>query len=386
MRGHPLRTALAGLVTMLVLAALPAQIDWAERLGVPELFGDRLRFLTVSPTLLLNERSGWPAYLGELLWAALFLAALLAVAWRFATATAEDWTRPVVAALALPVVAPVANLVALLLVNTAGLTTDAAGRGERLERIILDAQHAAGHVVLVALAGSVLVLATHADRLWPRAPDGTVQVTAASALTLIRGPAGTVGRRIGVAVLAAVVGYVAMLVAGDVLAAVAEPVARVWCAGAPPFDGCVRGLAGLAGAEPTQPGDVLLDAGRARLLRIYAIQVFVLVFALAYFQVHTQPLRRRPATTLLAVWYAFMLAVVAHEGVVDAAVGAADEPGLPGVLGLLLPPSGLATSLLAAPAVAAGFAVVHALVTRLRHRRRGSSPQPSQPGVTSPAS
>ncbi|TDC52586.1 hypothetical protein E1212_08310 [Jiangella ureilytica] len=47
---------------------------------------------------------------------------------------------------------------------------------------------------------------------------------------------------------------------------------------------------------------------------------------------------------------------------------------------LAMPPSGLATGLLAAPTVAAGFAAVHALVARLRRR------QPSQPGVTSPAS
>ncbi|TDD66457.1 hypothetical protein E1262_22160 [Jiangella aurantiaca] len=124
----------------------------------------------------------------------------------------------------------------------------------------------------------------------------------------------------------------------------------------------------------------MLDDGRARLVRIYAIQVFMLVFAVAYFQVHTQPVRPRPATTLLAVWYAYTAAVVAHEGVVDAAPGIADEPGLSGVLGLLLPPDGLAHTLLAAPAVAAGCAAVHALVARLRR------PQPSQPGVTSPAS
>ncbi|MBB5789242.1 hypothetical protein [Jiangella mangrovi] len=383
MRGHPVRTALAGIVAMLVVAALPAQIDWADRLGFPERAGDRLRFLTVSPTLLYNERSGWPAYLGELVWAVLFAGLLLVVAWRLAQATADAWTRPVVVALALPVLAPLANLVALLLVDTVGLTTDAAGRGERLARILHDAQNASGHVVLVALAGTVVLLATHGDRLWPRAPDGTVRVTAASALTLVRGPAGTVGRRVGMAVLATVAGYVAMLVVPDLLEAVTEPVARVWCAGAAPGDGCARGLALIAGTEPSRPGDVLFDQGRARLVQIYAIQAFLLVFALAYFQVHTQPLRRRPATTLLAVWYAFTLAVVTHEGVVDAAIGVADEPGLPGVLGLLLPPSGLPATLFAAPAVAAGFAVVHALVLRLR--RRGE-PQPSQPGVTSPAS
>ena len=105
MRGHPLRAALAGLVTMVVVAALPAQIDWADRLGHPELFGDRLRFLTVSPTLLYTERSGWPAYLTELVWAALFLGLVLAAATVFGRATADDWTRPVVVALVLPVVA-----------------------------------------------------------------------------------------------------------------------------------------------------------------------------------------------------------------------------------------------------------------------------------------
>jgi hypothetical protein len=383
MRGHAVRTALAGMLVLLVVAALPSQIDWADRLDRAELLGDRLRFLTVSQTLLYSDRSGWPAYLTELLWAALFLGLVLAAASAFGRATADEWTRPVVVALVLPVVAPAANLVAMVLVQAGGLTTDAASRGERLARILLDAQNAAGHVVLVALAGSLLVLATHADRLWPREPDGTVRVTAASALTLVRGPAGTVGRRIGLALLTAAVAYLAMLVAGDVLATVAEPIARLWCAGSPTGDGCARGLTGIVGTEPTQPGDVLLDQGRAGLLRIYAVQVFVLVFALAYFQVHIQPLRRRPATTLLAVWYAYTLAVVAHEGVVDAGVGFADQPGLPGVLGLLLPPSGLATSLFAAPAVAAGFAAVHAL---LRRRRREAQPQPSQPGVTSPAS
>ncbi|SDU71563.1 hypothetical protein [Jiangella alkaliphila] len=381
MRGHPLRAALAGLVTMLVVAALPVQIDWADRLGRPELFGDRLRFLTVSPTLLYTERSGWPAYLTELLWAALFVALLLAACWRLATAIADDWTRPVVLALALPVLAPLTNLTALLLVNAGGLTTDAVGRGERLERILLDAQQASGHVMLVALAGTLVVLGAHTDRPWPRDPDGTVRVTAGTFLTLLRGPAPTLGRRIGLAVLAAAVAYPAMLVAGDVLAAGFEPIARVWCSGAPPGDRCADALTFPVGVTPTQPGDVLFDEGRALLLRIYAIQVFLLVFALAYFQVHTQPVRPRPATTLLTVWYAFTFAVVAHEGVVDASIGAADQPGLPGVLGLLLPPDGLAHTLFAAPAVAAGFAAVHALAARLRQRR-----QPSQPGVTTPAS
>ncbi len=381
MRGHPLRAALAGLVTMLVVAALPAQIDWADRLGRPELFGDRLRFLTVSPTLLYTERSGWPAYLTELLWATLFLGLLVVACWRLATAIADDWTRPMVVALALPVLAPLANLVALLLVNTGGLTTDAAGRGERLERILLDAQQASGHVVLVGLAGAVAVLVTHGDRLWTRDAVGTPRVTRETFLTLLRGPMPTLWRRIGMAVLAAAVAYPAMLVAGDVLAAGFEPIARVWCSGAPPGDGCAGALTFPVGATPTQPGDVVFDEGRALLLRIYAIQVFLLIFALAYFQVHTQPVRPRPATTLLAVSYAFTLAVVAHEGVVDASIGVADEPGLPGVLGLLLPPDGLTATLLAAPAVAAGFAAVHAVATRLRQRR-----QPSQPGVTTPAS
>lgn len=385
MRSHPVRAALAGLVAMLVVAALPAQIDWADRLGSPERLGDRLRFLTVSPTLLLSDRSGWPAYLTELLWAALFLALLVGVSWRLATAIAADWTRPVVLALALPVLAPLANLVAMLLVSAGGLATDAAGRGDRLARIIIDAQQASGHVVLVALIGTLVIVATHGDRLWTRDSDGTVRVTGATALVLLRGPAGTVGRRVGLAVLVAAVAYPAMLVAGDVLAAGFEPVARLWCAGAPPGDGCARGLTVLVGTEPTDPAVVLFDQGRGRLLRIYAVQVFLLVFALAYFQVHTQPVRRRPATTLLAVWYAYTLAVVAHEGVVDAGVGVADEAGLTGVLGLLLPPSGLTTTLLAAPAVAAGFAVVHALLARVRQRRRGE-PQPSQPGVTKPAS
>ncbi|WP_116948657.1 hypothetical protein [Jiangella endophytica] len=379
MRGHPLRTALAGLVAMLVVAALPAQIDWADRLGPPERLGDRLRFLTVSPTLLLSDRSGWPAYLTELLWAALFVALLLAVSWWLATAIADDWTRPVVVVLALPVVAPLANLTAMLLVDAGGLAADAAGRGERLGRILTDAQQASGHVLLVALAGATLVLVTHADRLWPHEPDGTVRVTATSALVLLRGPAPTLWRRIGLAVLAALVAYLLMTVVPDVLSAVTEPVARLWCAGSPSADGCVSGLTFIAGEAPTDPADILLG-GRAGLVRIYAIQVFVLVFALAYFQVHTQPLRSRPATTLLAAWYAFTLAVVTHEGVVDAAAGVADEPGLPGVLGLLLPPAGLRPALLAAPAVAVAFAAAHALVARRRRR------QPSQPGVTSPAS
>lgn len=386
MRGHPLRTALAAVVAMLVVAALPAQIDWADRLGQPELLADRLRFLTVSPTLLYDERSGWPAYLTELVWAALFVTVVLTVSWRLAVAVADDWTRPVVFALALPVLAPLAHLVAQLLVHAGGLAADAVGRGERLERLLTDAQLASGHVVLIALAGAALVLATHADRLWPRAPDGTVQITAASALTLLRGPAPTLWRRIGLAVLTAIVAYLAMTVVPDVLAAAAEPVARLWCAGAPPGDGCVGGLTFIAGDAPADPSQVLVDQGRAWLLRIYAIQAFVLVFALAYFQVHTQPLRPRPATTLLAAWYAYTCAVVAHEGVVDAGVGVADGPLLSGVLGLLLPPSGLRYALFGAPAVAVAFALVHALVLRLRGRRRRREAQPSQPGVTSPAS
>ncbi|RIQ20540.1 hypothetical protein [Jiangella rhizosphaerae] len=383
MRGHPVRTALAGIVAMLVVAALPAQIDWADRLGQPERFGDRLRFLTVSPTLLLTERSGWPAYLTELAWAALFAALLVAVSWRLATAIADDWTRPVVFALALPVLAPLAHLVAQLLVHAGGLATDAVGRGERLERLLGDAQQASGHVMLVALAGAVLVLVTHADRMWPREPDGTVRVTGATLLVLLRGPASTLGRRIGLAVLAAVVAYLAMTVVPDVLGAAFEPVARLWCAGGPPGDGCAGNLVRSVGEAPVDPSDVVLDDGRARLVRIYAVQAFLIVFAVGYFQVHAQPVRPRPATTLLAVWYAYTAAVVTHEGVVDAALGLTDEPGVPGVLGLLLPPDGLAHALLSAPAVAVAFAAVHALAARLR---RGRPRQPSQPGVTSPAS
>ncbi|WP_053202237.1 hypothetical protein [Jiangella muralis] len=381
MRRHPIGAALAAMLPLLVVAALPAQVGWAERLGAPERFGDRLRFLTVSPTLLFGERSGPPAYLLELLWAALFLTLLLAAAWRLATAVADDWTRPFVLLPALTVLAPVANLAALLVVHAGGLTTDATGRGAALARLLTDAQNASAHVMLVGLAGGLAVLLTHAERLWPRGDDGTPLVNRETALTVLRGPLPTLWRRIGVALLAAALAVPAMSVAGDVVAAVAEPVARLWCAGSPPGNACVPALTGLAGAEPVQLSHLLLDPGRERLLRIYTVQVFLLVFAVAYFQLHAQPLRHRPATTLLVVWFAYTAAVVAREGVVDASLDIADEPGLPGLLGLLLPPGGLASTLLAAPAVAVTFAAGHALVTRLRRGR-----QPSQPGVTSPAS
>ncbi|TDD98077.1 hypothetical protein [Jiangella asiatica] len=382
LRGRPLRAGLAGILSMIMVGALPAQVTWADALGSPEALGDRLRFQTVSQTLLYADRSGWPAYLVEALWAAVFVGVLLAAVWLLAVVTADEWTRPVVVAVALPLFAPLANVVALVVTNVGDLAFDTE-RGENLLQVMADAQNAAGHVMLVAFAGALVVGVVHADRLWERGPDGEVVVSRRTLLLLLRGPMDTLWPRIGVAVVAALAGYVAMRVAPELLSRGFEPVARLWCLGERGEAGCVRSLVGTVGDGPPDLAALVLDSGRRWFLRLYALQVFLLVFALAWFQLRTQPLRTGPATTLLAAWLAYTLAVVTHVGVLDAGLGAQDQPGPAGVLGLLVPPSGLASTVFTAPVVAAGFAAVHAAARAVVARRRG---QPSQPGLTSPAS
>ncbi|SDS97753.1 hypothetical protein [Jiangella sp. DSM 45060] len=166
--------------------------------------------------------------------------------------------------------------------------------------------------------------------------------------------------------------------AGGPGAGAAEPAGRLWCAGREGADYCAGRLAATVGTEPTPAGASIADPQARWFLRLYAFQVFVVGFALAHFLVRARPLLANPATTLLTVWVAYTTAVVTQVATIHIGSGAAlIDPSLDFVVRQWLPPAGLGRTLFAAPAVAA----VHLLVARLRRGR-----QPSQPGVTSPAS
>lgn len=415
LRGHPLRAALVGMVPMLVVAALPPQIRWADTVGTtdPPSTPDRLRMLTVSPTLLYSERSGLAALLVELVWAAVFLGVLLAAAWAVAVRTGDDGAsdspagasdarasgdavvshgapagraRPFAVVLAMPAFAPLAGLVGLMATNVGRLSFDPIERGWHLHQLLVDAQGAAAHLLLVSLAGSLVVFVAHADMLLPLGEDGQPQTGRAALLVVMRGPMATLWPRIGTALLAALGGLVALWVLPDLMASASGPFARLWCHGGQAAESCASQLEWPVGTGLTDLSLIIFDDAQANLSQLYAYQSFFLVFAIVYFQIRTQPLlRSHPITTLLTSWLAYTCGVVMYEVITDVFLNVRDQAGLTLLLEVLIPPPGLGYAMLAAPVVAVLFAAVHALVGLARDGVRGRR-QSSQPGVTTPAS
>ena len=416
--GPPVRAALCGTVLAEIIAVLPAQIRWADAAGLRGADPDdtllALRALTVSPTLLHGVRTGLTAAVHEAAWAVLFLGLLLSAAHLAARRSARPPARPLVFALALMTFAPLANLAALLVRSLPQLAFEPALRGMNLARLLDDAQEQSAHAAVLALAGIIAVVACEArlsarrkhanapsadDRTTdPAVPDGAEPgsdgngpVPARSPLRQqllsLRGPEETLRRRIGATLLAVCCAALFLkLLTSDAAEALLRWPAGALCAYATAPGPCAEALASTVTTSP--PGEA--EAPQGVLLvhaTVYALQGFALSFAVPYFVLRAQrDVRNTPAATLLAVWAAYTTGAVTYGAVLDQATGLAFG-FTPTVAGLLIPPSALGHTLLAAPFVGAVFALGTWIRARLgtARRRDGSTPPETAGGPDAPA-
>ncbi|TGA83246.1 hypothetical protein, partial [Streptomyces sp. MZ04] len=170
---------------------LPAQIRWADsgdpwtrQMELHESALANLRLLTVSPTLLLGDRSEAAGLATELLWYALFLGMLLSTAWAVAAriGAGQAGRRSLALCLALTAFAPQANLLALTALTALhlpDLLLTPSTRGTRAQELLDDAREGAAHAVLMALfACAAVAVAVALARLGRRDRERHSQLTA----------------------------------------------------------------------------------------------------------------------------------------------------------------------------------------------------------------
>ncbi|MGP3971449.1 hypothetical protein [Streptomyces sp. 6N223] len=370
------------MLVMVVIGALPQQIEWADGLIIedgallPGQHGlaDALRLLTVSPTLLYDEHTGARALLHETLWAAVFFTVLLLAASLTARRIATPAARSLVAAIALPVYAPLANVVALALTSAPDVV-GAADRGENTAQLIRDARFGAAHALVLGTAGALgifaaTVLASESGRRRPSPVNLLLRLPAAlwhsPRLVLVRA---------GVALMAGCGGLLALGVltpslVGEILA----PLARGWCGGSQYPETCADDLiSGVTdGARPPgpQPWEGRISHVFWRYASVYAFLGFFLSFCGISFLLRLVPgIASHPVTTGLFAWAAYTYALASHTALLEQGEELVSESqSMSDLLVLVVPPLGLEEALLTAPVVAVSFAASHALFRRVRAR------------------
>ncbi|MFG2195071.1 hypothetical protein [Streptomyces sp. NPDC048639] len=367
LRGRFVRAALCGMLLAEAVAVLPGQIRWADGLGSTTAIADypgapaALRLITVSPTLLYSERTGLDAAVHETLWAVLFLGLLLRTARAVARRTAHPSVRSLPFCLALITFAPLAHLLALILLRLPRLAFEPHRRAGDMLEVLIDAQKASAHVMFLAAVGSCAAIIAALAAVRPDAPaaQGTGQQ-----LRQILGPGHTVWRRIGVTLLLTCCALpLPKLLGSGFGEALYELSARALCAGVPEAGGgdgiaaCADSLAlQMTGSLPENAGGRISPVlfGYAT---VYALLGFACCFAALTLAFRVLPgMGRGPAATFLTTCAAYATGAVAYGALLDQALllGA----GEPSDIGqLLVPPSALAHTLLAAPLVGALFAL-----------------------------
>ncbi|MFE0654481.1 hypothetical protein ACFVZH_38725 [Streptomyces sp. NPDC059534] len=213
MSGRLRMTAVAAVVAVVhLVGVLPAQIHWAE---TAESFSswEALRTPTVSPVWRFNERTGIEGWLLEGVWLALFLTILLSVTHTFIARMGPTSHSGARRAVVLPLVAPVAAMLALLISRLPDFlrVQEPEGhwqrilvdQGPELPRLLEDAYDTAPHALLLgtAAAATGLLCAVPARMRsagFPRSAKRRVLLL----LSVLRGPLRTLWPRIGETVLA----------------------------------------------------------------------------------------------------------------------------------------------------------------------------------------
>lgn len=401
----PYVAAAVGIVLVESFSSLPSQIRWADELGrvSPETpLWARLRHMTVPPTLLYNEDSGWSAALDVVLWTGLFAFILITAARAVAGRAALPPERSAVFCLALIVFAPLANVVAQILPEVTVLLTEPVQRGELLTRVLWDAQESSAHALYVTAVTVVCV--TVAGAAWRRGstepgagneerrPRGRLRDGLLSLFLVLRGPEHTLWRRIGLCLLLTCGASALMKLLSSAsyegwLSLIVAPLCH--SDGMPALCSEQLGSA-LFGYLPNNHGPVPRVSpvfyGYAAL---YALQGFALSFALCtFFLASTGMLRRTPAATLLASWSGYLLGTLTYGVLLELGLRMAEGrtvsfATLPELLpSMLLPPESLAHMLFAAPTAATLLALCHLALAHGTRFGRGGTAAGSGDGVT----
>jgi hypothetical protein len=381
--------ACAAVVLVHVCGTLPVQTDWAARFGSgghPDGVLDALRLITVSPVWLERAETGGAAVAQEALWLTLFLAQLCLVASLFLRRLGTPRTIPLLSVWVLPTLAPMAHLIALLLMAIPQLAAYTTG-GEALAQTIQQGREGTQHALLLGLAGGLT--ATVVGLVAARGP-GTPTTSPRRLLRYVaaqlRGPAPTLARRIGGALAAGLLCCLLITLFGSqqVRDAVRLP-ATPWCAGARVPSDCTARIADitLAGlpVRGNAAGTTLWSA--FPLIRFHAyLACFCVAAMVAYLLRTLRGLRARHSPlplVFLRTWATYLAGSAFYGGVLDAVIalhlnsthGLAARESL--VLAHFLYSPGIDHALLTAPAAAALTTFIVGLV---RRAARGATQRP----------
>ncbi|MCX4679254.1 hypothetical protein OG413_28830 [Streptomyces sp. NBC_01433] len=339
-----------------------------------------------------NEQTGVVGRLLEGLWLALFLTVLLSVTRALVARMGPPLRSGTREAVVLPLVAPGAGMLALLISRLPDLLRDRPPeglwqsivryQGPELPRLLEDAYTAAPHALLLgtAAAATWLVWALPARMRSARFPR-SARRRALVLLSKLRGPLRTLWPRIGETVLITTTATVFERLL--VMPAPAEAIGRALdhlCQ-----QGC--GTAVLPSPEDSAPPTTVQE-----LLTVVHIEPeghfwFTCAFALMFFVLRAHPAFRagplRPATLFVLFWIAYTAGRLVSHLYVTASLFSMWVPrgAAPGraVRSLLLVPEPLREALYGAPVIAALVTAGVMLIRAVRHRSaaRHRSPLPT---------
>lgn len=384
---RPVRAALIGMLPMVVVGVLPAQVRWADTLTqADDGILTTLRLMTVSPTFLYGGRGGAEAWVQEIVWAVLFLGLLLSAGRCVTRRIAGPFSRPAVLGIAAVVFAPAANLLVLLVLDVPRFLTEPALRGITLSEALHAAQRDAAHAMVIAMAGAVTALlalsAADAEEYASRAPSG------AGPWDLLRfalfRARETLLQRIGGTLLSTCGAMLVLGLSGSQTAEdlVAFLVARLSAGG---LHADIQIQQVTAAVVDSLPGtdSPQVDPAVYVFAGPWAWQCFAIMFAACYFSVRSYPdVRPGSVTTLLATWFGYTLGAVVYAFVLAVPPELArQDSGLTSRegLGLLITSGGLQHALLAAPFAAGVLACCRLAYGRLR--AMSSATRPHEDGL-----
>ncbi|WP_432095536.1 hypothetical protein [Streptomyces sp. bgisy100] len=388
-------TAVAAVVAVVhLVGALPAQIHWAEAAGTLSSW-EALRRATVSPVWRVNEQTGVAGWLLEGLWLALFLTVLLSVTRTLVARMGPPLRSGARQAVVLPLVAPVAAMLALLISRLpdflldqepAGLWQRAVNYDPELPRLLEDTYVTAPHALLLGAAAAATGLmcalpARMRSAGFPRSSRRRVLLL----LSGLRGPLRTLWPRIGETVLATATAtacerLLALPAVSGAAARVLDPLCQVSCGDA------------VASTVLPRPDTSSSPTTVQALVTVVHLEPmghfwFTCAFALTFFVLRAHPSFRaaplRPATLFVLFWTAYAAGRLGSHLYLTASLISMSVPqgAVPGKLirSLLLTPEPLRDALFGAPGTAALVTAAVTLIRVVRHRSaaRHRSPLPT---------
>ncbi|MFI6418232.1 hypothetical protein ACIBG6_12630 [Streptomyces sp. NPDC050842] len=376
---------MAAVVAVVHLAGvLPAQIHWAE---TAESFSpwEALRTPTVSPVWQFNERTGIAGWLLEGVWLALFLTLLLSLTHALIARMGPPLQSGARRAVVLPLVAPVAAMLALLISGLPDFLRAqepkghwqriVGNRGPELSRLLEDAYATAPHALLLGTAAAATGLlcalpARMRSAGFPRSAKRRVLLL----LSVLRGPLRTLWPRIGETVLATATAtacerLLTLPAFHESSARALDSLCQVRCGGSVASTVLPR-------SDTSSPPITVQQLVQAVHIEPMGHLWFTCTFAVTFFILRAHPAFRarplRPATLFVLFWAAYVVGrldshLYSTEYLLSMSV---PQGALQGELfhSLLLEPEPLRDALFGAPGSAALVAAALTLIRVVRHR------------------